>query len=279
MTLWRRLAIAVIAALLPATALAASSVTLDRIKAHGAMVMAVDAANPPFSFIKDGQLDGFDIDVAREIAQRLGVKLETVTPAWDVITAGHWQQRWDISVGSMAPTKARSEVLDFPAIYYYAPAVIVVNKDNQSVKAASDLDGKRVGVEAASVYESYLDRTLVLDAPGAPPIAFAISGAKAVSFEHESDAFVELAFGDGVRLDAVIAGYLAASAQIHQGRPFRIVGKPLFAEPIAVAIDKGDAAFGSAIARIVARMHSDGTLRKLSLKWLAADVTTPTPSG
>ena len=278
MTLWRHLAIAVAALLLPATAFAGSA-TLDRIKAHGAMVMAVDAANPPFSFLKDGQLDGFDIDVARAIAERLGVKLETVTPAWDVITAGHWQQRWDISVGSMAPTKARSEVLDFPAVYYYAPAVIVVNKDNQSVKEASDLDGKRIGVEAASIYESYLDRSLVIDAPGMAPIAFAISGAKAVSFERESDAFAELAYGDGVRLDAVIAGYLAAAAQIHQGGRFRIVGKPLFAEPIAVAIDKGDAAFGAKIARIVALMRSDGTLRKLSLKWLAADVTTPTPSG
>ena len=278
MTLWRRLAIAVAALMLPATAFAGSA-TLDRIKAHGAMVMAVDAANPPFSFVKDGQLDGFDVDVARAIAERLGVKLETVTPAWDVITAGHWQQRWDISVGSMAPTKARSEVLDFPAVYYYAPAVIVVSKDNQSVKEASDLDGKRIGVEAASIYESYLDRNLVIDAPGMPPIAFAISGARAVSFEDESNAFAALAYGDGVRLDAVIAGYLSAAAQIHQGGRFRIVGKPLFAEPIAVAIDKGDAAFAARIARIVTLMRSDGTLRKLSLKWLAADVTTPTPSG
>ena len=278
MTLWRRLAIAVATLMLPATALAGSA-TLDRIKAHGAMVMAVDAANPPFSFVKDGQLDGFDIDVARAIAERLGVKLETVTPAWDVITAGHWQQHWDISVGSMAPTKARSEVLDFPAVYYYAPAVIVVNKDNQSVKEAKDLDGKRIGVEAASIYESYLDRALVIDAPGMPAIEFAISGAKTVSFEHEPDAFAELAFGDGVRLDAVIASYLAAASQIRQGGRFRIVGKPLFAEPIAVAIDKGDAAFAARIARIVTLMHSDGTLRKLSLKWLAADVTTPTPSG
>jgi len=51
------------------------------------------------------------------------------------------------------------------------------------------------------------------------PMAFAISGAKTVSFEHESDAFIELAFGDGVRLDAVIAGYLSAAAQIHQSHP------------------------------------------------------------
>lgn len=280
MTLWRRVAIALACLVsLPAAALA-DGATLDRIKARGTMVLAVDAAYPPFSFLQaDGQLDGFDIGVARDIARRLGARLETVTPAWDVITAGHWQQRWDICVGSMMPTTARREVLDFPAIYYYAPAVIVVHHDNGDVRQAKDLDGKRIGVEAASSYERYLDRRLAIDAPGAPTLSFQITGAKAVSYESEVLAFADLAEGDGVRLDAVIGGYLAAAARIREGDPVKIVGKPLFVEPVAIAIDKGDPAFGARIAEIVAAMRSDGTLRRLSLKWLEADVTTPTPGG
>ena len=278
MTPWRRVTVVLACLLaLPAIALADGG-TLDRIAARGTMVMAVDAAYPPFSFLQaDGQLDGFDIDVARDIARRLGARLETVTPAWDVITAGHWQQRWDICVSSMMPTKARREVLDFPAIYYYAPAVIVVHQDNGDVRQAKDLDGKRIGVEAASSYERYLDRKLAIDAPGAPPLAFQIAGAKTVSYESEVVALADLAEGNGVRLDAVIGGYLAAAARMRAGDPLKIVGKPLFVEPIAIAVDKGDPAFGARIAEIVAAMRSDGTLRRLSLKWLDADVTTPTP--
>jgi len=59
-------------------------------------------------------MDGFDIDVAKEVAKRLGVELEHVTPGWDVITAGKWAGRWDICIGSMTATKEREEVLDFP---------------------------------------------------------------------------------------------------------------------------------------------------------------------
>ena len=125
--------------------------------------------------------------------------------------------------------------------------------------------------------ESQSADKLAIDAPGAAPLSFQIAGAKAVSYESEVTAFADLAEGNGVRLDAVIGGYLAAAARMRAGDPVKIVGKPLFVEPVAIAIDKGDPVFGARIAEIVAAMRSDGTLRRLSLKWLEADVTTPTP--
>ena len=97
--------------------------TLDRVKEAGVLKVATDADWAPQSFLNDdNEMDGFDVDVAREIAKRMGVEVEFVTPDWTVITSGNWAGRWDVSVGSMTPTAERAQVLEFPGIYYYTPA-------------------------------------------------------------------------------------------------------------------------------------------------------------
>ena len=99
--------------------------------------------------------------MATEIANRLGVEIAWETPAWDVITAGSWNGRWDMSVGSMTPTNDRQKVLDFTQPYYYTPAVVVVHEDNTIVQdLTTDLDGKKIGVCSGCTYEQFLDKTL-----------------------------------------------------------------------------------------------------------------------
>ncbi len=130
------------AALALATAPAMAGETLDRVMSTKTLTMSSDPEYPPQSFLNNNnQMDGFDVDVGKEIAKRLGVELKIVTPAWEVITAGGWAGRWDISVGSMTPTAKRAEVLDFPAIYYYTPASFAVHSDS-NVTEISQLDGK-----------------------------------------------------------------------------------------------------------------------------------------
>ena len=99
---------------------------------RGVLTVSTDAAYPPQSkyLPKEDKYVGFDIDVATEIATRLGVDIAWETPSWDVITAGSWNGRWDMSVGSMTPTNDRQEVLDFTEPYYYTPAVVLVHEDN-----------------------------------------------------------------------------------------------------------------------------------------------------
>jgi len=75
---------------------------LDRVMKTKTLTMSSDPAYPPQSFLNDkNEFEGFDIDVGREIAKRLGTELKIITPAWEVITAGNWGDRWDMSVGSM----------------------------------------------------------------------------------------------------------------------------------------------------------------------------------
>jgi polar amino acid transport system substrate-binding protein len=260
-----------LAAVLPFTAHAEG--TLERIKAEGVLRNAVVNDYPPFSFINaENKLEGFDIDIAQAVADKLGVKLETVTPGWEAIVSGQWSERWDLSIGSMTPTAARAEVLDFAGIYYASPSVLVVHKDDTSINSAADLTGKKVGVGTGSTYEAYLQKMLVIDAVGAKPIDFPFGDVQIVPSD-ETVAYQNLALGPGVRLDAVIGNLATTAERIEAGAPLRIVGEPLYYEPNAVAVAKGDDAWRETVAGIIEELRADGTLKAISEKWLGVDVT------
>ncbi|MFO1089187.1 MAG: transporter substrate-binding domain-containing protein [Hyphomicrobiales bacterium] len=265
----------VICLALAAFALPASAgAVLDRVLAAKTMVMSTDPDYPPQSSLNAAkEFEGFDIDVGREIARRLGVQIKFVTPAWDMVTAGGWNGRWDISVGSMSPTFERNNVLDFPAVYYYTPAALVVNEQNRVITRPELASGKRIGVGLSTTYESYLRKTLKIDWSDAPQFDFQIDDATVVPFETDQQALDALKEGDGKTLDAVITALPTALASIRRGYPLKVIGAPLFLEPLAVAIDKGDPEWAAKIKEIVQAMHADGTLAKLSLKWYETDLS------
>ena len=247
--------------------------TLDRVTTNGVMVMSTDAEYPPQSSLNSaGELEGFDIDVGREIAERLGVDIEFVTPGWEVITTGQWNGRWDVSVGSMTPTAARAEVLDFPAVYYYTPAALAVHADNATITAPAEASGQRIGVGVATTYESYLKKDLVIFGSDAA-LDFVIDDARIQTYETDLNAIDDLRLGDGVRLDAVMSALPTLLEAIAGGYPIKLVGDPLFLEPLSVATEKGDQQWNARLAEIVAALRADGTLRTLSEKWYGADLT------
>lgn len=245
--------------------------TLDRIKQTGTLKVATDLSWPPQSFLNDdNEMDGFDVDVSKEIARRLAVGLEFVTPEWSVITSGKWAGRWDISVGSMTPTTERSQVLDFPGVYYYTPASFAVHVDSDA-RTKTDLNGKRIGATTASVFERYLQHDLVIDAKGVPPFTYDVTPGEIVSLRDSSTVLDDLRLGDGVRLDGMVSSLPTILAAIDNDYPVRVVGEPAFYEPLSVAIDKGDEEFHEILADIIQSMHKDGVLSELSVKWYGID--------
>jgi len=248
---------------------------LDRVMENGVLKVATDANWAPQSFLNDNnEMDGFDVAVAREIATRLGVKVEFVTPSWDVITAGNWSGRWDMSVGSMTPTVSRAEVLSFPEVYYYTPASIAVHADSP-YQNVGDLNGEVVGATTASTFELYLQKDLTIDAEGVPSFEYKVTPGELRSYKDGTAALDDLRLGDGVRINAMVGSLPAILAAIESGYPVRVLGEPVFYEPLAVAIDRGDAEFNNKVASIVRKMKEDGTLKALSQKWYGIDYTTP----
>ena len=248
---------------------------LDRVMKNGVRKVATDAYWAPQSFLNDNnEMDCFDVAVAREIATRLGVEVEFVTPSWDIITAGNWSGRWDMSVGSMTPTVSRAEVLSFPEVYYYTPASIAVHADSP-YQNVGDLNGEVVGATTASTFELYLQKDLTIDAEGVPSFEYLVTPGELRSYKDGTAALDDLRLGDGVRINAMVGSLPAILAAIESGYPVRVLGEPVFYEPLAVAIDRGDAEFNNKVASIVRKMKEDGTLKALSQKWYGIDYTTP----
>ncbi|MGL6245530.1 transporter substrate-binding domain-containing protein [Pseudomonas sp.] len=267
-------AAAVATAVTVTTGVAWAGSTLDRIHETKVIKVATAANWPPQSFLgPDNKLQGFDIDVATEIGRRLGSKIDFVTPEYGIITAGRWSNRWDLSVGSMTPTTERARVLDFPAIYYYTPYVFAVHKDAAGAKAA-DLDGKIVGVEAGTTSEDYINRRLKIDAADVPAFTYDVTPGEVKTYGDSMGPLDDLRMGNGVRLNATLSALPTIVAAVKNGYPIvRVEGKPAYYEPLAIAVDKGDEAFNSALSKIVTDMKTDGTLKQLSEKWYGADLT------
>jgi polar amino acid transport system substrate-binding protein len=245
---------------------------LAQVCSAGQLRVATDPKYKPQSWydVQSEEWNGFDVEVAQEIAKRLGVTAELQAQKWAVITAGSWNDRWDVSVGSMTDTIDREELFYFTPAYYYTPAAMAVFGDNTTISGPTDLTGKDVCVGVETTYQDYVQGDLKLGS-AAPPFDFQVTGANLKTFETDTDALDNLALGDGVRCDAAISAQQTIQAFIDDGGSVKIVGDPLYYEPLSIAFDKNDPSdsqsLSDAVGSIIEDMHADGTLTELSKKW------------
>lgn len=240
---------------------------LATICAAGVIRVSTDPNYAPQSFLNDdGEFEGFDIDVAVAIAERLGVTVEFKTPNFDLVQAGGWNDRWDLSVGSITITERRLNNLDFTEPYYFTPAQASATTDS-GITTLDGFAGKSVCVGAATTYLDWINGDLVLGDGSTPTPA--PDGITPVVLE--TDALCAQAIAAGRR---EFEGFLSSSTTVQQaiddGVPIVNVGDPVFFEPLAVATDKSGlphAELQAELDRIVGEMHADGTLTSLSEEW------------
>ena len=252
----------------------APTTLLAKVTAAGKIVVSTDANYAPQSLQnKDGTFEGFDIDVATEVAKRMGLKVEFTTPDWSIITAGGWGGRWDMSVGSMTVTADRQKVLDFSVPYYYTPAQMTTSKAS-GITTLAGLAGKTVCVGEATTYLDWLQGKK-LDFGTLSPTTTPPAGVQAVT--QKTDQQCPQLWGAG-RND--FEGWLTSSTAVQgamdAGLPLVKVGDPVYYEPLAIAIDKGgpaDAEFLAKVTEYVKAMQADGTLKAFSMKWFKVDLT------
>jgi polar amino acid transport system substrate-binding protein len=246
---------------------------LGQIKAKGKIVVSTDPNYAPQSFLNDkGELDGFDIDVAKEIAKRLGVTVEFVTPDWNLITSGNWGGRWDVSVGSMTITADRKQALYFSTPYYFTPAQFAARAD-AGIASVDDFSGKTVCVGSATTYEDYLNSKLALEDE---KIIKQVTGVKIQTYTTDQECIQAIQAGRK-EFEGVLTAGPTVEEGIKQGAPIVKVGDPVYYEPLAAAMDKSVSlssdSLVAAISKAIDDMHSDGTLTNLSMKWYGLDLT------
>jgi polar amino acid transport system substrate-binding protein len=219
---------------------------LETIQENGVLRISVDKDYAPQSYQEsDGSWVGFDIDVGKEIAERLGVEAEFQHVDWDLITAGNWAGRWDISVGSMTITTPRKDILSFTQPYYYTPAYM----------AAST----RSGI------------TAVDQLPFTVP-----DDVEATTLPTDANCIEQIAAGRP-EFDLVITSGTVIDEAVSSDQPIVKIGDPIYVEDLAVAIDKSGPPHEALLFEIdkaIGEMHEDGTLTSLSEQWFdGADLT------
>lgn len=250
----------------------AASDVLDRARERGHLVAAaMPDALPQAGRDDAGNLTGFDIAVSEAVAKQLGMDVTFVMPSWQAILAGGWKGAWDYAVVSMTPTAEREQHLGFPAIYRFSPAVLVVPDADTAIKAPKDASGKVIGVKEDTTFQQYLNHDLVIY-KGAKPFEYQIDKPTVRLFPDKRDAIEALA-ENKAGLDGVVTSLAHAQGAIAAGLPLRVVPGFLFFEPLAVAIDNNEAAFGEEVATAVDDLRANGTLGELSIEWFGIDLT------
>jgi polar amino acid transport system substrate-binding protein len=271
----------VAASVAPASAPPATPITgglLDKVLKAGELRIATDKDYAPQSFLKpDGTFEGFDIDVGKEIAKRLGVKATFLAESWDIITAGSWASRWDVSVGSMTITVPRQAVLAFTSAYYYTPAQMTATTKS-GITTMDGLAGKTICVGTATTYQDWLEGKLQTVSLG--PVATPPAGVKVKTLESDNNCAEAISAGQNVG-DGFLSSSTVIDSVIENGTPIVRVGDPVYVEQLAASCDKGGADptdFITAVTKIIDDMHADGTLSAMSLKWFKLDLTNPPPA-
>lgn len=231
----------------------------------------------PSDALTTAEMQGFDVDVAKAIGDGLGVETCFATPSWDVITAGNWADKWDVSVGSMTVLKGRQEVLDFSVPYYYSPAAVAVRADS-GIASVDQLSGQAICAGAATTYEAWAANDYAN--PNAPPepsvLIKAPSDVTVVPLETDQECAQAIAAG---REDfiAYATSATVVDANIAAGMPVVKIETPIYYEQLAAAFDKKSSlptdTLRAEVDKAFTAMHEDGRLSELSNQWFGMDIT------
>lgn len=243
---------------------------LARVCEAGVIRVSTDPEYPPQSFLDEetNELDGFDIDVAKGIAERLGVDIEFETPSFDAVVAGSWADRWDMSVGSVTVTPARAEALDFTQAYYFTPVGAAALTDS-GITSLADLAGETICVGSGTTYFDWINGTLELpdEAGEAAPVP---EGAEATTLETDTDCAEAWLSNRTEDFRGWVTSLPTAQGVIADGLEATIIDDAVFNEALAVAFDIGvedNDSLVAAVDAIIGEMHEDGTLTALSEEW------------
>ncbi len=235
--------------------------SLENLQKNGEFVLGLDDSFPPMGFRdENNEIVGFDIDLAKEVASRLGVTFRAQPINWDAkeqeLSTGNIDCIWN----GLTITEERLSMLSFTKPYLANEQVLVVRKDS-GIASLADLAGKTVGLQAGSSAADALD--------GAADFKATLKNV--VEFKENITALNDLEIGgvDAVVMDKVVADYSIVTT----GKPFSVLDQGLAPEDYGVAFRKNDVKLTEAVQKILEEMKADGTVEKISTKWFGSDIT------
>lgn len=231
---------------------------LSQIQESGVLKVGVEGTYPPYTYHdEDGELTGFDVDVAKAIADKLGVEADFTESAWDSLLAGIDSGRLDTVINAVSITDERSEKYDFAGPYFYITQQIVVAKDNDDIVDMDSLNGKKMANTATTAYLDLLED----------------AGVSLVQINTADEAVSLISSGraDFTTFNSVVFNeYLQQHPDANLKVAFVI---PNVVDEYGVPVKKGETALYDAIQKAIDELKEDGTLSQLSMDYFDTDFT------
>lgn len=219
---------------------------------NGTLRFASECTTPPFSYVKEGQVVGFEVDLVARFCKEYGYALEIYDVPLDSMITGVGLDKYDIAAVSITIDSERSESVCFSTPYYAGVTGVVVNEAEESVAAIAE--NARIGVLTDSVFEDVV-REQYPDAM--------ISG-----FEALPDAMTALESG---MLDYVVLSEIDSTTYINSKRGFELFGNVLGSSAASIAVDRDNAALLKRMDELIASYKADGTLTEIYSNWIRPD--------
>lgn len=235
--------------------------SLEELKSRGVFVLGLDDSFPPMGFRNDDdQIVGFDIDLASEVASRLGVSFKAQPVDWDAKEMELSTGKVDCIWNGLTITPEREAALALTKPYLNNDQVLVVRKDSGFTKL-SDFAGKIIGVQSGSSAQDAIKSNK----------EFADSVKDIVLFKENITALNDLVIGglDGVVMDSIVAAYDISQSK----KPLVFVPEVLSQEGYGIAFRKNDVKLRDAVQETLEAMKADGTVERISTKWFGSDIT------
>ena len=234
---------------------------LSAIKERGYITVAMEGTWAPWTYHdEDDNLVGFDVEVAKAVADELGVDVQYQEGEWDGLLAGVQSGRYDIMVNGVGYTEERAQAYTFSDPYCYNKTALIVRGDNEDIKSLEDLDGKTTCNSANSTYQLIAEEY----------------GANVLDVET-LDGTLEMVLAGTDRADATLnaeASFLDYM-NAHPDANLKIVDYYPESEKVCIIMPKGDSSdsLKEAINSAIEKLRADGTLSELSNKYFGGDIT------